>query len=319
MKTIGLATYSVRIREKQKSKKEGYCKFDKLPKEITLFNTGESRYYDAIDVIKGIFQEQPRFKDPARKIISDVIEMRDDEDRTIYGFLGYGDYGTPRTIVDKDDENYKKKLTEDQGVENRFYFMFKLPKGQDMGILFLERKGNFGLKTLLHKWINKTLTTHKLYGKFIVDLDPLVDKRVFEKYIKEGVLHSLSYIKTSIPTSSFQKRKHIKGQLEVTVKFKDHPHLDDIFNHVNIFDNKDKQARKEFLSFLDESYDDLTFKIDVADSPRTFRYGHPEKSAPYLDITNELGAKDGNHSLESIHAVAKKYEKEMISNIWRTD
>lgn len=318
MKRIGLATYSVKIREKQKPKREGYCKFDMLPKGTNLFNLGGSRYYDAIDVIDTILTEQPRFKDPTRKIISDVIEKKFDGDRIIYGFLGYGEYGTPRTIVDKNDENYKEDLNEDKGVESSFYYMFKLPKGQDIGVLFLERKGNYGLKTLLHSGINKKLTSHNLYNKFIVDIEPLIDKRVFEKYINQGVLYSLNYIKTTIPTNSFQKRKHVKGKLEVNVKFKDHPHLYDLFEHINIFDNKDEAARKEFLTFQDEEYDDLTFKIGAGDSPRTFRYGHPEKIAPYLDITNELGPKQ-NHSLDSIHTVAKKYENEMISNIWKTD
>lgn len=319
MKKIGLATYIFKIREKGKPKNEGYCKFDALPKDITIFNTGESHFYDAIDVIKEIFKIQPRFTDKNRDIISDIIDIKYDEDRIIYGLLGYGEYGTARTIVDTTDKKYKKELTGDKGVEHPHYFMFKLPKGQDIGVLFLERRGNYGLKTLVHKWINTTLTGHKVYNKFAVDLEHLVDKRVFKKYIDEGVLHSLKYIKTSIPRNSFQKRKIVKGKLEVKVKFKDHPHLIDLFNHVNIFDNEDNEARKEFLYFLGEPYDDLTFKIDAGDSPRTFSYGHPEKSAPYLDITNELKIKEGNPSLKSIHEVAKKYEKEMISNIWRTD
>jgi len=319
MKRIGLATYSIRFRDKHKAKKEGYCKFDKLPKDTTIFDKSEPQYYDAIDIIKEIFTEHRRFSDPARKVISDVRDVKMDGKRVIYGFLDYGDYGTPRTIVRKNDEKYKMDLTEDEGVENRFYFMFKLPKGQDMGILFLERKGHFGLKTLLFKWINKKLNEHQFYSRYAVDLDPLIDKRVFDKYIKEGKVRSLNFIKKTIPRDSFQKRKNYNGELQVKVKFKDKTYLRDIFEHVNFFDNKDKIARKEFLTFRGQHYDDLRLKIDTGNSPRTFRYENPEKSAPYLDITNELDAKDGNHSLKSIHTVAKKYEEEMISNIWRTD
>lgn len=319
MKRIGLATYSIKIRARNKARNEGYCNFDMLPKERTLFNADEASYYDAYDILFEILNVKPRFEDPTRNIISDVMEIKKDEDRIIYGFLGYGEYGTPRKIVDKLDKDYMEDLAENKGVENRFYFMFKLPKGQDIGVLFLERRGNYGLKTLLDKGINKKLGKHQLYQKFIIDIDSLIDKRVFEKYITKGVIHSLNYIRTSIPKNSFRKRKYVEGQLEVKVKFKGHPHLKDIFEHVNIFDNKDKAARDEFLSFNGENYQDLTFKMDVGDAPRTFRYEHPEKTAPYLDITNELGGKKENHSLEAIHEVAKKYEKEMISNIWKTD
>jgi hypothetical protein len=319
MKRIGLATYSVKIRVKGKDKKTGSCKFDRLPKETTIFNTKDPRFYDAIDVISEILKGQCRFKDNNRKLICDVIEIRDDEERIIYGFLGYGEYGTDRTIGDKNDVEYKEELPKDKVVKNQYYFMFKLPKGQDMGVLFLERRGNYGLKTLLDKGINEKLLQHKLYKKFIIDIEPLIDRRVFEKYIKEGVLKSLNYTRTSIPNSSFKKRKHVNGRLNVNVKFSDRTFLKDIFEHVNIFDNKDKAAKDEFLTFNGETYNNLSFQMDAGNSPRTFNYTSPEKSAPYLDITKELGVKASNHSLESIHNIAKKYEEEMISNIWRTD
>jgi hypothetical protein len=316
---IGLATYSVKIRERGKDKETGYRKFDQLPKDINLYNTDESHFYDAIDIIYEILNDQCRFKDPSRKKVSDVWDIRNDEERVIYGIFGYGEYGTDRTVVDMNDEEYKQELPKDKGVENQFYFMFKLPKGHDIGVLFLERRGNFGLKTLVHHGINKKLSEHKLYGKYIIDIESLVDRRVFEKYIEQGVVKSLTYTKTSIPNNSFRKRKYVKGRLKVNVEFEGRIFLKDLFEHVNIFNNKDKEAKKEFLSFHGDTYNDLSFKLDAGNSPRTFRYESPEKSAPYLDITNELGIKGSNHSLESIHAVAKRYEKEMIRNIWRTD
>jgi len=69
MKRIGLATYSIKIRERNKARNEGYCNFDMLPKDRTLFNANEARYYDAYDILFEILNVKPRFEDPTRKII----------------------------------------------------------------------------------------------------------------------------------------------------------------------------------------------------------------------------------------------------------
>ena len=314
MDSIGLATYSIKIREKGNTK--NYFKLNKIKKEIptllTLENHKEQPYYDLYDIFNEIFNLGDRYVPKRTKKVIKLDKWQPETSRIICGIFGYGDYGNKREVVHTKDVDYSVDITEDEAIADPYYFILKLPYDSELGLLILQRKSVSGLKTILTEWINYLLSQNSKYKNFKIELSSLVNEEMLDKYFDEGNLHSRTYIKNSIPSDGFGDIKRTKGKMSVKIGY-DQPIRSPKFLK-KIF--RSKKSKNNYLEFQKEQYDDLKVEIDLDGKKRIFSSGHPEDASPYIDITKEVSMKNGNPNFESIDKIARKYAQEFFKKIW---
>lgn len=286
MDSIGLATYSIQVREKHS--KKIFFNFDKLPKEYPNLENFEdlkkNPYYDLMDILNEIFEVGDRHIHKKHEKIIKLLKWESEKSRVVYGLFGYGNYGSESEVVDTKVKDYSETLEQSKGVIKPFYFLFKLPKGSNLGMLIIERKSVSGLKVILNQWINQLLKNSN-YKNFVVDINSMINEEMLNKYFNEGQLHSLRYIKHSIPKDYYDDIKTTEGKIETKISLNNPENIPSSIKN-RLLGSVSKEKDNSYLKIKEVDYEDLKVELELNGKKRVFRSGHPEDASPYIDITD---------------------------------
>jgi hypothetical protein len=164
-----LAVYVVRVRNANRRKKETLSAM-----------LGE---HDLLEVLKTYFAEIKRESpdNEGSRLILRVLKCVED-DRSFIGTIETGEYGIDSVLVHRKTKQEVYKRTRDVADMWPFFFYFFIPNGTDEGVLIIQRRGNYGVRSVLYNLLAPRL--EKQFGELRLRVEPLVLDKDFRKLMK---------------------------------------------------------------------------------------------------------------------------------------
>lgn len=142
--------------------------------------------HDLLDALKDYFtqiqKESPDNEDS--QILLRVLNFTEDG-RSLLGMLETGAYGDETVLCDRKTKKDVYKRTRDIADMWPFYFHFHIPEGTNEGILIIQRRGNYGIRSILYYVLAPRF--EKQFQDLRLHIEPLVLEKEFRKLMKGRV------------------------------------------------------------------------------------------------------------------------------------
>lgn len=293
MKTIGIASYALKVQKKTNNKDNQY---------VNLGGADEHGFS-----VKELFFEFLNSKIRNHSVNTDYsIVLQAEEkniikkDSVIKGIINFGDYGYSASGYNIVENKISYHRNRDDSELIPYYFLAYLPDGRDTGILLVQRFGSKGIFTALKQAVSSFFDTKCNNYKFV--FRPQVPFEVF-KYLRDGSLKSIKIIRYVAPDDISETIKNLGFETEegiLTIEFKAKrkgtllkPSWLTNFNRKNGFYEIDQEK----IPIEGE----VQISVDYLGKTRKIRFDDPQKISPYIDATDDLDImNDGHPSFDSI-------------------
>nr|WP_302579163.1 hypothetical protein [Methanobrevibacter arboriphilus] len=324
---VTFASYSIKIKDrKDEDKKLALNKLYKKGLEddiddfldilISFFNT------DDLSVAKkliGKIGDKPKrktFVGAKEKILALESFCYNEKERTFYGRLYYGSYGKEHTATDTKD--FTEIIVENRvALLQPFYFLFYLPKGNERGILLVERKGNDAIKTTLEEWFKKEVfAKDKSLSGYRLKIKGYLPKKVWEKLIKGKNITSFAFEEVrglsnkedymSKEFKGYSATANVKMEVEKNISQKGKDKVKEILNL--------QPNEKGFIEFEQKTVKNFRFTMKINGKDKTF-FLDGNSFYPYMDIlVDDLDFEKGHPKFNVIHKKGVKHAKDLLPN-----
>lgn len=141
---------------------------------------------DFIEVFLGSLTSQLHNDTENKKTVQVVSLTRDD--RSIYGWIEYGEYGIPGKIINlrKGSKTYDKEY-DDSDIRN-LYYNFTIPATQKTGIVLLHSAGGRGVKSFIFQKFNEYF---KNTVGLSIQMKPLSHERTVQHWLDQSSIKEL--------------------------------------------------------------------------------------------------------------------------------
>jgi hypothetical protein len=271
-----LAVYSIRVRNVVEHESE------------TLSSIlGEE---DLLGILKTYFDEL-RAETPdneSSQIILRVLKCGV-EGRNLMGMIETGAYGIESVLINRKTKVEVLKRTPDVADMFPFFFLFHVPDGTDEGILILQRRGHYGIRSILHFLLK--LKFEDEFPDLRLHIIPQILEKDFKKLL-HGLATRIRYCQykpsSDITDNATGGHEEKFGSVELVFKAKR-----GIF-----FDLRDKlgkiirgQSANSVFELEDFDFDFQKVKVDLIQPngrPRQVDLNNLKNARSYHDITDEL-------------------------------
>jgi len=252
---------------------------------------------------------------------SEIEETKEKKDgRMLRGIIGSGEYGYGSVILDAANncaKSYEKSITEADSFP--YYFLIKIPKNTNEGVLMLERFKTLGIKTTFFNDFREYF--RRTYPNFDIKINYATTAGIIKHWMFNGRVTKVKFIQFTVPKNmeeiyDVQNHGEVLGYVETNMiatrnsDLSDIPVLNRLFRMVN--PNFKIEDAKNMIEISDMSYDNLKFESTMGKNRRTFDLSHLDKVLPYYDISSEVTIDNNGHpSFESIDTIAKEYLKDI--------
>ncbi|RZK44700.1 MAG: hypothetical protein EOO61_02860 [Hymenobacter sp.] len=245
------------------------------------------------------------------------------EDRESYGFFKAGRDGEAFTVAKFNAAKPEVKpesidVTRDSHIIRDAFFYMQVPGRQKKAYLVLQRSHSQGIKGLVNRLFQKFMAAEGLQ-KYRMNLENLVDDKVFVHMLDNGHLKEITVIKNRIPLNIKEVHSKDDGVLmgEGTVKaVYQAPDLSPTWREwsldlmsgkrkMNAVDG-DPRVRIE-LGGVTEYVNEVSFRVELKQKQKTFHLVNSERTQPDIDVTENvrLGA-DGKYIMEDLLMQARE-------------
>lgn len=243
-----------------------------------------------------------------------------------YGTFTFGSYGTGGQIKNKETGDLKYTKTKEDTETKPFYFYWLIPdhkRQKKKGFLIIQRYGIEGLKTTLSKYLKKTI--RDVNESVVLNIDPVMPKKVFEHLIDNGTIKELVFKEYSFPDNIARRLQipdHNVKNLYVEVRFKAKKRSGMAIGETlrKIFNSKGGRlySLKELNSL---GFDDLSQRevvVNLKGKNRTVKLNDLGSLTPYLDIDEDVEKDNDNFPiLSSIHSIAEDYLNDLLEESYK--
>ncbi len=127
----------------------------------------------------------------------------DSKSRTVRGIFESGAYGFESSILDNNTEHIVHVKEKNQTEILPFYFLLHVPEKLNIGYLFLQRFGVFGVNTVFNASFRKFFDSK--FSDFIVDFNPHVSKELADEFLSSGNIKEIVLRRMNLPTDLSDK------------------------------------------------------------------------------------------------------------------
>lgn len=242
-------------------------------------------------------------------------------ERSYSGIFESGSYGYQSDIVNVNTNKKKSTKTTEDAEILPFYFLLHIPQKMDVGVIMLQRFGQYGINTVFRESLRIFLSEKH---QISIDINEYVSKELAEEFLKEDSIKEIILTKNNLPSdvanqlnlSSYDTKSLC---LEIRVKAGNGKSFlglsAAITNHIG-----DPNTKFFSPSPLKKLGIDGTHKVSVVSrtkggGTRTIDLSDTMKIRPYYDINDQIETILGHPVFDSIDKEAKKLLDEInISN-----
>lgn len=289
MKKVLLSTYLVKIKDRQWHYQ--YLNRFNLSRD---FLDVLSEYLDSL--LNSNIQEQLDSEQSSIHLTLTKKPTIDRKNRCIYGYFSSGVSGEEYPIKKIDSKKTVFEVKKDEAPFKDLFFYFYIPKETENGYLILQKKRNYGVKTILDKTINQYLAQQE-NNDYRVLINNLVQGAVFEKMITEGNLKKIEFIKKKLPSSIeelFSNPNKIisekGGTIKTSISSSSGSGLGSIFKNFiyNYYKNKIEPTAKLEIEGVEDEFDEIEFELELDKKKKTFYVSNRNRIQPDLDVSKLL-------------------------------
>lgn len=301
-KTISLAAYLLKVRDVREREDETLSEID-----------GETDLLDYLNEQLGAMRET-KHNEQHQQVLS--VTRLTKSNRTLLGLMEEGEYGAETNIysVPKQTVVYRRKR--DDADLWPYFFRFDIPEGVDVGLLILQRSGNYGIRKVLHRFLRESFAND--HEDLRLHLDPIVDPEQVHKY-ERGLVQEVRFVKVSLPADLADRydtgNRQAKGRMELVIKAQRGSALPLRKLIATLLQKRERSG----VFAIDEGnfeYNDVRVKARVDGTSRTFSIGDP-KLRSYYDITSAVKIERGGHpSFESMNEAASELAERLLSKLF---
>ena len=242
------------------------------------------------------------------------------QNRTIGGVVETGEYGYEAELYDVEADAVSYQRTANDAEMVPFYFLVYLPTQRDEGVLILQRRAQYGIRTV---FLQDFTQYFKEFDSTIqVEINPLVPQNLIDQYLQDGRLTKVRFIRFAIPTDvadAFEGGGHIEesGHTELVVSAGRNQRLP-LLGRIRDVVNRRRDVN-EMIELHDFGYETVKVELEVAGSRKTVDLSNVMKLRAYYDITSELEVGTNGHPVfTSIDGIARDLMGRLLDTL-RTD
>lgn len=233
--------------------------------------------------------------------------------RDLSGIVQTGEWGYESPLLDIDaGEVLYTRSTHEAGLIP-FYFLARLPKGQDEGIVVLQRFQNLGIRKILLTDLQRYFEEH--YEDYTLRINPIVSPEVWRAYLGEGRLLTVRFIRFSIPddiADAVSGGGHIEdiGRIEYLLTARRNGALP-FEGRIRDF-IEGRRHWDDFIELTDFEYESVKVEVDFRGSKRTLELRDVQNVRAVYDVTDVVAfGDDGHPTFASIDQLAKEYAADL--------
>jgi len=307
--SFSLSIYTVRIKERNKHSNALLANFDSEGSDLL------DTFRSYLDKLKSNFSDDEALK----KLLH--VETLDIQDREVSGILETGEYGYEAQLYDKNTGfiSYTRKTYEAEMLP--FYFLIKIPKAADEGLIVLQRFNQFGIRNLLLDNFQKEV--NEKFPDFRIDMYPVIPAALYEKYLREGILTKIRFIRFSIPTdiANTIREPHIEddGYTELVVSAKRNRKLPTsiISKALQKIVNGEKEI-KGIIELQSFEYDNVKIEVKINDKRRVIDLSNLQRIKWNPDVSDQVKLNETGHpDFASIDSIAKKLLDDISAEMFK--
>lgn len=306
MRTIAIATYTIRVRAKRSED------FEPLGSIAGLWSMSDvlERYLASIAGQQDVDEE-------AQHVLQAATHHRRDDD--LWGILSAGEFGYAAEGINVRSRSQSYQRTPDDAEVVPLYFRVSTPAMSDLGVLLVQRYGQLGVFTAFAKGF-RAFFAH-LLPEYTIEINRLVPAEVVKELV-EGELRAIQVVAHTLPQDIADKFRFLGSATEIgaftmEVKAKRGMMLSTPAwlrrirdGQVRIVELPVELKASDAHIRIRVAYEGKTRMIDLAD---------PSSIAPYIDATDDLEFEDSGHPrFESIDAYCVRLLGELLAQLGRT-
>lgn len=275
MRTIGIATYTIRVRAKRSED------FEPLGSIAGLWSMSEiiEQYLVSIEGIQTVDEE-------AQSMLQAVARNRDNDNH--WGLLGNGEFGYAAEGINVRSRNTSYQRTPEDAEIVPFYFRAVTPSTSDIGVLLVQRYGALGVFTVFAKGLRAFFAEH--LPEYTMEINRIVPTEVVTE-LMHGNIRAIQIVAHTLPTDITDKFRFLGNTSEIgsfTIEAK--------ANRNSVLQSPKwlKRIREgrvsvvELPTELEGSDARIRIRVEYEGKTRTIDLADPSSVAPYVDATQEL-------------------------------
>ena len=226
--------------------------------------------------------------------------------RVLRGIVLSGEYGYEADLYDMEASTVSYRRSQRDAEMMPFYFLVHLPKGVNEGILILQKRAQFGIRTAFLRDFEHYF--NEFYPRIQIEINSLVPPQLINRYLQDGNLTTLRFIRFRIPSDvidSYEGGGHVEeeGTAELVIKARRRdgiPLLARVRDVVN-----GNRSVTEMIELRDFDYDNVKVEIELNGKRKIFDLSNIMSLQANYDITQDVAiGGDGHPVFESIDALA---------------
>jgi hypothetical protein len=303
MNSIGIACYSIKIREKRTN---DYLPFGELE--------GGKSFYDFVRGYLDKLKKEHVVNEEDQLVLRAARSVHE-EDITA-GLLYSGDYGYEAAGFNVKTKKTSYRRTAEDAEVIPFYYQFVLPQQSNKGLMILQRHGHRGLLTALSTDLRAEFASQ--YDGYVLEIGRLVPAEVLKQLI-EGDYIGIKVSTYTVPDDIADKFRYLgnlrqDGHLTITYKAKRSQALVEPDWLKAIRKNGAKLV--ELPDELKEMDAKVSIIVEYGGKQRDVNLNNLSAIAPYIDATNDLEIKKNGHpKFDSIHTYCNDLRTTLLADL----
>ena len=243
--------------------------------------------------------------------------------RMISGIVETGQYGYEADLYDVAAESISHTRTSVEAEMVPFFFLAYLPARRNEGVLILQRRSQYGIRTVFLKDFARHLQEE--FPNIRVEFNPLVTQNLIDRFIEDGRINKVRFIRFDLRsdiTDYFVSDGHTEspGQAEVTISARRNGALNLLGRVSEVLSGTrpvDKMVElRELVPGLDFSYNTVKVELELGGNRRTLDLSKPMKLRAYYDISSEVEVGTNGHpQFDSIEGLALDLMDDLLEEL----
>jgi hypothetical protein len=276
--TIGIAVYTVRIREKYKDEK---------------FRLGAVTppFHEMLQAFFRVLSRE-HAHDEEGQLLQRVTHLEHDK-RSFWGIIESGEYGYAAEGINVGTKKQSYQRNPDDAELLPFYFRIYANPDNDTAVLMLQRHGPRGIYSAFVREMRRFWDG--TYVKYQLDFGHLVPAKVLQE-LTEGGVRSIKVVSYNVPSDLYDRFRflgNMRDPGEITVEFRAKKKALLFPAAWTKRNAKVDGPIMELPANLRPGY--IQVGVEYKGKTRTMKLDDPERVAPYIDATEALKMEDTGH------------------------
>lgn len=268
------------------------------------------RARDTLDFIYSFLStlEKDLHDDSEKKKTVQVKEVKKDN-RSVYGWVEYGEYGIPGFIVDTKSKQKTYTKKHDDSEVRLLYFNFCIPLGSKTGIALLHTAGNRGIKTFFYEKFSEYF--HNMLS-LRVQMRPLSHEKTVQEWIDNSDVKEIRLGKYLLQSEGEDIADRLGVErTELILK----PKRGRGFGNIRGLREKVDGSNKSYVEILSSMSADVKAVVESGGRKKvlSLKAGEPVAAIEIDESTVDII--DGAPEKNSLHRYAQDLMKEFIKKV----